>query len=124
MTLSQLQNLARGVEALPMVAEVHLMGMVLEDIVSNVSPDAALFDFKSTPPWDLDKCVDKAVVYLNSHQADYGAAGAPMPAVAPAAPPETAPAPAATPAAPAAPPPETAPTPETTAPSPAGATPP
>jgi hypothetical protein len=99
MTLDQLQALAQGVEALPTVAEVHQMGLVLEDIVSSVSPDAPLFDFKTTPPWDLDKCVDKAVIYMNSHRSEYGAeTGAPA---TPAAPPTTRTAPATTAATPA-----------------------
>jgi len=107
MTLDQLQALARGVEALPIVAEVHQMGLVLEDIVSNNAPDAPLFDFKSTAPWDLDKCVDKAVIYMNSHRAEYGLAPAapkppaPTPEAPPAAPPATNPAPATTAATPA-----------------------
>jgi hypothetical protein len=115
MTLDQLQAQAHGVEALPMVAEVHQMGMVLEDIVANASPDAPLFDFKTTAPWDLDKCVDKAVVYLNSHSADYGAVPAPAPAAAPAA--------ATTNAVPPAAPPAATPAPATTAATPASTTP-
>ena len=92
---------------MPIVAEVHQMGLVLEDIVSSTSPETPLFDFKTTPPWDLDKCVDKAVIYMNSHRAEYGAAPeapkppAPTPAVPPAAPPTTAAAPATTAATPA-----------------------
>ena len=113
MTVDQLQALARNVEALPMIAEVHEMGMALEDIIESASPDTPLFDFKSTPPWDLDKCVDKAVDYLNSHQAQYGVAPTPTPTAPPAAPP---------PAVPAAPPP-TAPAPAATAAAPAGTTP-
>ena len=122
MSLDQLQALAHGVEALPMVAEVHQMGMVLEDIVENASPDAPLFDFKSTPPWDLDKCVDKAVVYLNSHP-EYGAAPARTPAAAPAAPATAAPAAATTTSGiPPTAPPAATPAPATTAATPAGTT--
>ena len=111
MTLDQLQALTRGVEALPLVAEVHQMGLVLEDIVSNSSPDAPLFDFKTTAPWDLDKCVDKAVIYMNAHRTDYGAA------------PEAAPPAPTTPAAPPEAPPETGAAPATTAATPAATTP-
>jgi hypothetical protein len=109
-TLDQLQTLAQAMEDdahFPIVAEVHQMGLVLEDIVTSVSPDAPLFDFKTTPPWDLNKCVDKAVIYMNSHRADYGAApaapkpAAPTPAVAPGAAPTTRTAPATTAATPA-----------------------
>jgi hypothetical protein len=109
-TLDQLQTLAQAMEDdahVPIVAEVHQMGLVLEDIVTSVSPDAPLFDFKTTPPWDLNKCVDKAVIYMNSHRADYGAApaapkpAAPTPAVAPGAAPTTRTAPATTAATPA-----------------------
>jgi hypothetical protein len=115
LTLDQLASLAHAVEALPLVAEVHEMGMVLEDIVSSTSPDAPQFDFKTTPPWDLDKCVDKAVIYMNSHRAQFGGAPAPAPAAAPT----TLAAPAATPAAP----PATGTAPATTAAAPAGTTP-
>ena len=59
MTLDRLQTLAHAVESLTIVAEVHQEGLVLEDIASTAQPDAPLFDFKSTPPWDLDKCVAK-----------------------------------------------------------------
>jgi hypothetical protein len=136
MTLDQLQALARAVEALPTVAEVHEMGMTLEDIVESASPETPLFDFKSTAPWDLDKCVDKAVVYLNAHAAEYGlapgAAVSPAPpatqaapattAVAPEAPAATMAAPAATAVAPEAPP-ATAAAPAATAATPEGTTP-
>ena len=98
MSLDQLQALAQGVEAMPTVAEVHQMGLVLEDIVSSVSPGAPLFDFKTTPPWDLDKCVDKAVIYMNGHRSEYGAE---TEAPTPAAPPTTGTAPATTAATPA-----------------------
>jgi hypothetical protein len=113
MTLDQLQALAHAVEALPMVTEVHQMGMTLEDILENASPETPLFDFKSTPPWDLDKCVDKAVVYMNAHAAEYGLAPAPTAAVSPA-PPATKAAPATTAVAPEAPP-ATVPAPAATA---------
>jgi hypothetical protein len=102
MTFEELQTLAQTVESIPVVAEVHHMGLTLEDIVAGVSPDAPLFDFKTTPPWDLDKCVDRAVIYMNEHRAEYGAATeapktpAPAPAVHPEAAPSTAPAPATT----------------------------
>jgi hypothetical protein len=109
MTLDRLQALTHAVEALTLVAEVHQMGLVLEDIVANSSPEAPLFDFKTTPPWDLDKCVAKAVIYMNSHRADFGAApegpkppAPPAPAVPPEAPPATGTAPATTAATPAA----------------------
>jgi len=115
LTLDQLASLAHAVEVLPLVAEVHEMGMVLEDIVASTSPDAPQFDFKTTPPWDLDKCVDKAVIYMNSHRAQFGGA----PAAAPAAAPTTLAAPATTPAAP----PATGTAPATTAAAPAGTTP-
>ncbi len=121
MTLDKLQTLAHSVESLTIVAEVHQMGLVLEDIVSNNSPDAPPFDFKTTPPWDLDKCVAKAVIYVKSHP-EYGAIPAPSaPAAPPEAPPATGPAPATTGTAPAtteATPATTAPTPATTTPAP------
>ena len=101
MTLDRLQTLAHAVESLTIVAEVHQEGLVLEDIVSTAQPDAPLFDFKSTPPWDLDKCVAKAVIYMKSHP-EYGPVPAPAgAAVPPEAPPATAPAPATTAPAPA-----------------------
>jgi hypothetical protein len=114
MTLDKLQALAHGVEALTIVAEVHQMGLVLEDIVANSSSEAPLFDFKTTPPWDLDKCVAKAVIYMNSNREKYGAAPeAPQPPAppAPAAPPEAPPATGTAPAT-------TAATPATTTPAP------
>ena len=100
MTLDKLQTLAHAVESLTIVAEVHQEGLVLEDIVSTTQPDAPLFDFKSTPPWDLDKCVAKAVIYMKSHP-EYGAVPAPRRRRLPAVPsrrprPATAPAPATT----------------------------
>ena len=90
------------------------MGLVLEDIVANSSSEAPLFDFKTTPPWDLDKCVAKAVIYMNSNREKYGAAPeAPQPPAppAPAAPPEAPPATGTAPAT-------TAATPATTTPAP------
>ncbi len=119
LTLDQLASLAHAVEALPAVAEVHQMGMVLEDIVASTSPDAPQFDFKTTPPWDLDKCVDKAVIYMNSHRAQFGAAPVPPPA----APPTTMAAPATTPAVAPAVPPAAEAAPATTAATPAATTP-
>ena len=83
------------------------MGLVLEDIVANSSSEAPLFDFKTTPPWDLDKCVDKAVIYMNSHRAEYGPAPEPpkpsatAPEVSSQAAPTTGTAPATTAATPA-----------------------
>jgi len=109
LTLDRLQALVHTVEDMTLVTEVHQMGLVLEDIVTNNSPPGTeLFDFRTTPPWDLDKCVDKAVIYMNSHRAEYGAApetpqppAAPTPAVPPEAAPATGTAPATTAATPA-----------------------
>ena len=62
----KIRDLISEVQALPACEELHLAGYVLEGLVSK-DPTESKFDFKKTPPWALEKCVEKAVAWLKKN---------------------------------------------------------
>ena len=89
------QNLIQRCQRIPVIQNVHKVGLITEDLVRTTPLDSP-FGFSETPPWALDRCVEKAVAWLEKHRAEFPPAPAAEPAPAPMAKP--APAPAAKPA--------------------------
>lgn len=48
------------IQGLPAVEEVHQVGLALEGLIAKTLFDSP-FGFKKSPPWALDKCVEKAI---------------------------------------------------------------
>ncbi len=95
LTLQEQEMVIRDLEELPTVMELHHIGLALEALVGSANPmQKVTFEFDSTPPWALSRCVDAASKWLATQPAgEFN----PAPAVRPA-PAAVPPAPAAAPA--------------------------
>lgn len=62
---AEVQQWIPEIQKLPEYEELHWAGLCLEDMVSD-NPTESKFEFKTTPPWDLKTCVEKAVEWMKA----------------------------------------------------------
>ena len=62
---AELEDLIPIIQALPATEELHLIGIYTETLVSQ-NPTDPVFGFKSTAPWELESCVEKAAAWLEA----------------------------------------------------------
>jgi hypothetical protein len=105
LTIADRERLLSEVESLPVVTEMHQMGLALENLIKTYAPDTKPFPFgfDSTPPWDLEKkCMDLVGSWWTANGQTFMGVAAPKPAVpGPASPAPATPASTAAPAKPA-----------------------
>ena len=69
-------SLIKRLQAIPVVQELHEVGLILEDMVRS-KPQESLFGFDAAPPWALDLCVERAIVWLEKHRGEFPSMPAP-----------------------------------------------
>lgn len=62
---AELEDLIPIIQALPATEELHLVGIYTETLVSQ-NPTDPVFGFKSTAPWELESCVEKATAWIEA----------------------------------------------------------